>query len=83
MYQDAVNSDPGMILILVPLALYWGYKKDGMRGVLKTLAALIVGYIFLMLVMGIGAVIIGLVIEYFGAVLIGIMFILLFANMHK
>ena len=80
MYSDAVGTDPGILLILIPLAAYWGYKKDGLSGIFKTLAAIVAIYLAFMFFLIIGITAIGLLIEYLGPILIGLLIIGLIAG---
>lgn len=80
MYSDAVGTDPGILLILIPLAVYWGYKQDGLKGIFKTLAAIVAIYLAFMFFLIIGITAIGLLIEYLGPILIGLLIVGLIAG---
>lgn len=73
MYSDAVGTDPGMLIILIPLAIYWGYKQGGLQGIFKTLAAIVAIYLAFMFFLIIGITAIGFLIEYLGPILIGLL----------
>lgn len=72
MYSDFVNGDPIVIYLIALFVLYQGYKHEGIKGLFRALAALIILYITLVFIVASSVTIFALLMKYAGPLVLGL-----------